>query len=237
MTAVAQLSIARVTTGYTTTRVLDDVSLTLGAGEVVGVLGANGAGKSTLLRAVAGVIPIWSGHVSVDGADVTKRSMWARVRGGCAHVPEGRRLFPSLTVQQNLEVARRPGRDHGDLWESIDEIFPKLAERRKQVAGTLSGGEQQMVAIARALATNPRYLLIDEMSAGLAPIVVHILVESIQRIAARGVGVLVVEQSPDYVIDIVSRVVLLERGSVVDQGTLADVGGHERLVRMYLGAD
>jgi branched-chain amino acid transport system ATP-binding protein len=229
------LSVDKVVTGYAKTRVLHEVSLSFGPGEIVGLLGANGAGKSTLLRAIAGVIPLWSGHIALDGTDLSKKSIWARVRHGCAHVQEGRHIFPGLTVQQNIEVAVAAAKTP-ELWEWFNELFPILHQRRQQLAGTLSGGEQQMLAIARALATSPRYLLIDEMSAGLAPLVVHALTDAIEQIAKQGVGVLLVEQSPDYIIHTVSRVTLLERGMVIDSGTLTEVGGRDRLARMYLGA-
>jgi branched-chain amino acid transport system ATP-binding protein len=159
------------TGGYAHAPIIHDVSLSVGSNEIVGLLGANGAGKTTVLRAVSGELPICGGQLRLDGVHFERMTPWARAKAGVAHVPEGRHVFGAMTVRENLDVAglirrRSVPRDF------IFELFPRLAERQKQVAGSLSGGEQQMLAIARALMTAPRVLMIDEMSSGLAPIVV-----------------------------------------------------------------
>jgi len=225
------LDIQGLTTGYLRAPVLRDLSITVGD-EIVAVLGANGAGKTTLLRAISGTLKVWSGAVTLDGKDVSKRSSWDRVRLGIAHVPEGRHVFGAMTVADNLAVAGIGNR--GFTHDDVYELFPRLGERRQQLAGSLSGGEQQMLVIGRALMTGPRILLVDEMSAGLAPVTARLLVESLREIHRRGVGMLLVEQSPHLIADAVDRVYVLDHGTVGAQGTIDDIGGVDGLAERYL---
>ncbi len=233
MSARATLSIAGLTTGYLRAPVLRDLSISVGD-EIVAVLGANGAGKTTLLRAVSGTLKVWSGTVSLDGKDVEKRSSWDRVRLGIAHVPEGRHVFGAMTVAENLAVAGIGAHVRPCTQDEVYELFPRLGERQQQLAGSLSGGEQQMLAIGRALMTGPRVLLVDEMSAGLAPVTARLLVESLREIHRRGVAMLLVEQSPHLIADVVDRVYVLDHGRVGAEGTVDDIGGVDGLAERYL---
>jgi len=228
------LHVDRLTTGYLHAPVLRDVSIDVGE-EIVAVFGANGAGKTTMLRALSGTVRTWSGRVSIEGRDLGRASPWRRVRLGLAHVPEGRHVFGAMTVRENLEVAGLAGDDRDAALESVLTLFPRLGERSGQAAGSLSGGEQQMLAIGRALMTTPRVLLVDEMSAGLAPIVAQQLVDGLRRVSASGVGLLLVEQSPHLVADVVDRVYLLEQGRIVGEGTLEALGGVDAIADLYLG--
>ena len=232
------LALADVTTGYQRAPILRGVSLEVGAGRVIGLLGANGAGKTTLLRLLAGALPAWAGSVRLGGHDIGQLKPWQRVASGLAHVPEGRHVFRAMTVRENLDVAGlvRPT-GSGARRDEVYEIFPRLRERDQQLAGSLSGGEQQMVAIARALMTAPNMLLVDEMSAGLAPTAVQVLVDALGRVRERGVGMLLVEQSPNVIADIVDGVVLLEQGEVVGRGTIDALGGIDSLADLYLGLE
>jgi branched-chain amino acid transport system ATP-binding protein len=228
------LTVRAVRGGYGQAEVLHDVDLDVGEAEVVALLGANGAGKTTLLRALSGTLPVCAGSVDVGGRPLARRSPWARCRAGLAHVPEGRHVFPAMTVRENLQVAAVHAAGDNRLG-AVVELFPRLGERLRSAAGNLSGGEQQMLAIGRALMCHPRVLLIDEMSAGLAPVVVHQVVRALADIRAQGTAVLLVEQSPHHVADLVGRVYLLESGHVVDTGTLDALGGADRLAELYLG--
>jgi branched-chain amino acid transport system ATP-binding protein len=221
--------------GYAKTTILRDVDVRVEPGEVVGILGANGAGKTTLLRAIAGALPAFAGHILWEGRDITKRPAWWRARNGIAHVPEGRQLFAAMTVVENLSVAGRHARDPAARLRSVYELFPKLAQRARQRAGSLSGGEQQMVAIGRALMTDPRLLLVDELSAGLAPIIAEQLVEALAVARAAGTAILVVEQSPYLIADLVDRVHVVQQGRVVASGPLAELGGPDAIAAVYLG--
>ena len=223
------------TTGYLRAPVLRDVSIEVGD-EIVAVLGANGAGKTTLLRALSGDLKAWQGSVSLDGRDLLRSPSWDRARLGLAHVPEGRHTFTAMTVADNLAVAGLVRRGAGFTRERVYELFPRLGERRDQMAGSLSGGEQQMLVVGRALMTGPRVLLIDEMSAGLAPVTARALVESLRSIRDEGVAMLLVEQSPHLIADLVDRVYVLERGTVAASGTVDDIGGVDGLAAMYLAA-
>ena len=231
----AVLAVERLSTGYGRVPVVRDVSLAVGV-EAVAVFGANGAGKTTLLRALAGSLRASSGRVSLDGVDLGRRSPARRVKLGLAHVPEGRHVFTAMSVEDNLAVAGLAARGKAPLGEIYD-LFPRLRDRRRQLAGSLSGGEQQMLAIGRALMTTPRLLLVDEMSAGLAPLTTQQLVAGLRQVVAMGVGVLLVEQSPALVTELVDRVYLLEQGRVVGEGTLEELGGVAAVADLYLGLD
>ena len=229
----AVLDVDRLTTGYLRAPVLRDVSLTVGD-EIVALFGANGAGKTTLLRAIAGTLPAWSGTVSLDGRSLGRARPWRRVRLGVVHVPEGRHVFGPMTVGENLEVAGLAGRDARRARDEVFALFPRLAERRNQRAGSLSGGEQQMLAIGRALMTRPRLLLLDEMSAGLAPIMVQALADGLRAVREQEIAILLVEQAPHVVADLADRVYVLDRGAITAVGTVAEVGGTDQLASVYL---
>jgi branched-chain amino acid transport system ATP-binding protein len=208
------------------------VSLRIGAGETLALVGANGAGKSTLLRAIAGAQP-WpsAGRVVFDGNDVTRMRAHERVRRGIALVPEGRRLFPSLTVEENLLVAARPGQ-----WDvaAVLDAFPLLRERRRHRAATLSGGERQATAIGRALMTNPRLLLLDEVSLGLAPVLVKDLYDSLRAIIQGGTTVLLVEQDLTLALGTAERVLCMLEGRIVLEGRAAELT-REQVTDAYFG--
>ncbi len=230
------LRLERLRTGYARVPIVTDATLRVAPGEIVGLLGANGAGKSTVLRALAGALPAWSGTIYLDEHDLSRARPWTRVRCGLAHVPEGRHVFTAMTVADNLAVAALAARGERRIGlDDVYQLFPRLAERRQQLAGSLSGGEAQMLAIGRALVTNPTILLVDEMSAGLAPIIAQQLVGALVDIHHRGVGILLVEQSPHLIAGAVERVYLLEHGRLVREGTLADLGGPNAIADHYLG--
>jgi branched-chain amino acid transport system ATP-binding protein len=233
-TDTRMLEVSGLEGGYTRAPVLRHLSLTVAADEVVGLLGANGAGKTTLLRALSGSLPVCRGEVVLDGVALGRKPSWVRAAAGLAHVPEGRHVFRAMTVRENLDVAALVARD-GIGHDEVFRVFPRLAERQDQLAGSLSGGEQQMLAIGRALLTGPRLLAIDEMSAGLAPVLVEQLVDGLHQLRGRGIGILLVEQSPHFIADIVDRVYLLEQGRIVGEGTLDELGGADRLAELYLG--
>jgi len=234
----AELELDGVTTGYTHVPILHDVSLVVGDGEIVGLLGGNGSGKSTTLAAIAGTLRCWSGTIRFEGRDISAVKPWNRVRAGVALVPSGRHIFGPLTVRENLDVGGLVPRGRTNTQDLVLELFPKLAQLANQRAGGLSGGEQQMLAIGRALMTRPRLLLIDEMSAGLAPVVTQELLAGLRRINEEmGIGMLLVEQSP-HVVDIIGdRLYLLEQGSVVASGTFESVGGADAIAELYLGVE
>ncbi len=208
-----------------------DVSLSVDEGETLALVGANGAGKTTLLLTIAGAHRPAAGRVLFDGRDVTRVSAHDRVRRGIALVPEGRRLFPDLTVEENLLVASRKG-----PWNTraVYDAFPLLEPHRRQKAGTLSGGEQQATAIGRALMTNPRVLLLDEVSLGLAPVVVDRVYESLQGLIERGVTLVLVEQDLGRALRVATRVACMLEGRVVLEGTPAELT-RERVTEAYFG--
>jgi len=221
---------------------LRDVSLEVRAGELVALIGANGAGKSTLLRTIAGLVAPAAGRVALDGRDVTGQAPEAMIRAGVALVPERRRVFAPLTVLDNLELggyALPRGRDfRGRLEAGVEEayrLFPVLRQRRDQLAGTLSGGEQQMLAIGRALMTRPRLLLCDEPSLGLAPLVVAEIMRLLSTLRASGTTILLVEQNARMALRAADRAYVLEVGSVVLSGPAADLLEDDQLKAAYLG--
>ena len=215
-----------------------DVSLELEAGRIAAVVGANGAGKSTVLRAIAGLNRIDAGAIELDGKPIDALRADERVPLGISLVPEGRHLFPRLTVERNLELGAFTRRDRREVKESLErvvEIFPMLAERRSQVAGTLSGGEQQMVAIARGLMSRPRFLLLDEPSWGIAPMLVARIFETIATINKTGVGILLVEQNVKRALSIAHRATVIQTGRVVAEGTAAELLQSDLVRKAYLG--
>ena len=231
------LRLEGVNTYYGQMHILQDVHLEVGEGELVCLLGGNASGKSTTLKTILGVVPPRSGSVVLDGKDVTRASTARRIERGLAIVPENRRLFGPMTVLENLEMGAYL-RPRADLREDLDRVFstfPLLAERRKQLAGTLSGGEQQMVAMGRALMARPKLLLMDEPSMGLAPVLVERSFEIIQQVHAAGVALLVVEQNANISLSIADRGYVLSTGRVVLEGKAADLIQHEGLRKAYLG--
>jgi branched-chain amino acid transport system ATP-binding protein len=221
---------------YGAIQALEGITLRLSEGEIVTLIGANGAGKTTTLRAIMGLVRA-SGEVRYRGESVRSRATHRLVRDGLVLVPEGRIVFANLSVQENLEMGAYARRDDGVArdFERVFALFPRLAERRRQTAGTLSGGEQQMLAIGRALMSRPRVLLLDEPSLGLAPIVVHAIFEAIEEIHRSGVPVLLVEQNANAALRHSSRAYVLETGHVALEGASAEVAANPRVKEAYLG--
>jgi branched-chain amino acid transport system ATP-binding protein len=215
-----------------------DVSLSVAPGSIEAVVGANGAGKSTLLRALAGLNRIAAGAVELDGARIDGLRADQRVPLGISLVPEGRHLFPKLTVERNLELGAFTRRDRHEVAESlarVETIFPFLKERRRQPAGTLSGGEQQMVAIARGLMSRPRFLLLDEPSWGVAPMLVARIFETIQEINRSGVAILLVEQNVKRALSIAHHATVVQTGRVVAEGSASELLASDLVRKAYLG--
>jgi len=231
--APALLQVDGVSAGYGPITVVNDVSFTIAAGEVLAVLGANGAGKSTLARTLQGAATARTGAILLDGEPVQHRSAHQRVRAGIALVPEGRRLFGDMTVRENLELGLRSAR-HREPLDRVHELFPRLRELEGRAAGTLSGGEQQMVAIGRALASEPRVIVFDELSLGLAPIVVDRMLDAVERIASWGTAVILIEQNVHQALELADSVLLLRRGDVIFRGHPRDFS-EEEFARAYLG--
>jgi len=232
--SVPLLELRAVRAGYGPIEILHGVDLAVPARSVVAVLGPNGAGKTTTLRVASGLLPPTSGEVLLAGRRVNGVGADTLARIGVCSVPEGRGVFPNLTVRENLRMATYTGISFAEIEERTYGRFSRLAERRDQLAGTLSGGEQQMLALARGLATDPAVLLIDELSMGLAPLVVEELYASVAEVARSGVAVVVVEQFAELVLDIAEQAVLVLNGVVAHRGTPAEV--RDRLEEAYLGA-
>ena len=233
---MALLELSGIHTAYGEIRILQDVSLTVGEGELVCLLGGNASGKSTTLKTILGIVHPRNGSVRFAGDDVTKRSTSHRIKLGMAIVPENRRLFAPMSVQENLEMGAylRNGGQKEDF-ERVYSLFPLLYERRSQLAGTLSGGEQQMVAMGRALMSKPKLLLMDEPSMGLAPILVERNFEIIKQVHESGVALLVVEQNANVSLSIADRGYVLQTGRVVLAGEASALLAHEDLRKAYLG--
>jgi branched-chain amino acid transport system ATP-binding protein len=232
------LELRSIDAGYGSFQALFGVSLEVRAGEAVGVIGPNGAGKTTLMRVISGLIRPRAGSISMEGSDVLSTPPHRIVSLGIAHVPEHRRLFPRLSVEDNLKMGAYMAaarEKFAERLESVFDLFPRLKERRQQMAGTMSGGEQQMCAIGRALMSGPKLLLLDEPSAGLAPVVVQQVFELVKRIRSGGLTVLIVEQNVQQVLQIVDRAYLLEAGSIRASGTAAEVKGTDTIKQAYLG--
>src|SRR5919201_2697647 len=232
------LALSEIDAFYGDSHVLHGVSLSLGEGRLLGLLGRNGAGKSTCMHVTVGLLPPRRGAVTVYGIPVTGRAPEAIAAHGVALVPQGRRIFKSLTVQEHLAVAaRKPRGGLPMLWtlESVSALFPRLRERGKQLAGSLSGGEQQMLAIARALMSNPRVLLMDEPSEGLAPQIVAEVMATIRRLKAQGLSIVLVEQNAKLVFDVADDIVVLNSGRVVVDATAEDLKRDSVDLRHHLG--
>jgi branched-chain amino acid transport system ATP-binding protein len=232
------LSLAAVSAGYGSFQALFGVSLEVPQGEAVGVIGPNGAGKTTLMRVISGLIPMREGAMTVEGRPIGGLPAHRIVEQGIAHVPENRRLFPRLSVEENLRIGAFIPQARQRFAQQLDWVyglFPRLKDRREQLAGTLSGGEQQMCAIGRALMSKPKLLLMDEPSAGLAPLVVQQVFELVRRIRAEGLTVLIVEQNVQQVLEVVDRAYLLEVGSIKLSGTAAELKDNSLIRSSYMG--
>jgi branched-chain amino acid transport system ATP-binding protein len=231
------LEVSDLKSGYGDSDVLRGIDLKVEAGEIVAVLGSNGVGKSTLNRTISGIVRARGGSIRFDGAAIDREKPAAIVKRGLIHVPEGRRIFPNLSVAENLDLGsyRRAAERRPANRARVFAIFPRLLARRAQRAGTLSGGEQQMLAIGRGLMAEPRLLILDEPSLGLSPLLVEELFALIARIHAEGVAVLLVEQNVVQSLQIARRAYILAEGQCVMSGLAADIGADPQLKRAYLG--
>ena len=223
---------------YGSVPAIGGVTINIGDGEAVGLLGANGAGKSTTLRAISGLVRLTSGTITFGGKNLAALPPHKITELGIAHVPEGRQVFPEMTVQENLEIgayvpAAKAERAHS--LELVYGIFPVLSERRKQLAGTMSGGEQQMLAVGRGLMLKPRLLMLDEPSLGLAPVMADVTFEKIQEIHKMGTAILLVEQNVSRALTLVQRAYVLESGKVIMHGSSAELANNKRVQAAYLG--
>jgi len=232
------LEMQGVTAGYDGVPVLRDVSVSVGRGELVGLLGANNAGKSTLINVISGTVPIMSGRLMFEGQDISKTGAQARVEMGLVQVPEGRHVFPQMSVRENLLLGgynRKARPERAANMEHVVSLFPRLGERLGQLAGTLSGGEQQMVAIGRGLMAGARVLMLDEPSLGLSPLFVQFIFEIIDKLHAEGMTILLVEQNLSLTVRHADRCYVLERGVVAVEGASAAVAEDPRTRAAYLG--
>ncbi|MDY3619473.1 ABC transporter ATP-binding protein [Agathobaculum sp.] len=234
---MAMLEVKGLNVYYGLIHALRDVSFEVGEGEVVALIGANGAGKTTTLHTVTGLLPAKSGQVVFEGKDITKTPGHAIVRCGMSHVPEGRRVFAGLTVYENLKMGAytRPKSEMAESLADVYRRFPRLEERKNQAAGTLSGGEQQMLAMGRALMSKPRLLLLDEPSMGLSPLFVKEIFAIIEEVSKAGTTVLLVEQNAKKALSIADRGYVLETGKVVKSGRAADLLNDDAIKQAYLG--
>ncbi len=232
------LEVQQVTTGYGDMKVLDGVSVKVGAGETVALVGSNGAGKTTLLRAISGLLRVWSGSIRFDGQEITKLPAHTLPSLGIAHIPQGRGVLAQLSVNDNLLLGAyvRSAKVHrSQTLEQVYELFPMLKEKKDHLGGSLSGGQQQMLAIGRGLMSRPKLLILDEPSLGLAPIVVESVFKTIQNISRQGVSILLIEQSLVEALGVSSRAYVLETGRVVMEGSSAELVNNEQVRAAYLG--
>ena len=232
------LDLKGVNAGYGSFQALFDISLNVKAGEAVAVIGPNGAGKTTLMRVISGMAEPFSGDMEMEGKSLSSFPPHQIVELGIAHVPENRRLFPGMTVEDNLKLGAFAKKARGDSAKNLEfvyELFPRMKERRRQLAGTMSGGVQQMCAIGRAIMSGPKLLLMDEPSAGLAPVVVQQVFGLVRRIREEGYTVLIVEQNVQQVLQVVDRAYLLEAGQLIDSGKSEDLLESESVRKAYMG--
>ena len=236
---MALLTVAGLHASYGGVPALRGVSLEVGEGEIVALLGSNGAGKTTTLRSISGLMRPRSGSITFAGTDITRRRAHAIVAMGLNQVPEGRRIFPALSVEENINLggylSRRDRAVAAQRKQQVFDLFPRLAERRRQLGGTLSGGEQQMLAIGRALMNQPRLLALDEPSMGLAPVMVRAVGEVIRRIRAQGTAILMVEQNVRQALALADRAYVLETGRIVIDGPAGELAQDARVQHAYLG--
>lgn len=232
------LHVEKLSTGYGAIQALWNVSLKVDKGECVALVGANGAGKSTLLKTIVGLVKPWNGEIYFEGNPISKLETFKLVKSGIGYVSEEKTLFPYLTVKDNLVLGAYSVEDRGKIISSLDsifKIFPKLKERQGQLAGKLSGGEQQMCSIARALMIQPHILLIDELSLGLAPVIVDTLVKILKELNKQGLTILLVEQNTEIALELSSRAYVLENGRIVMEGTSNELSNNPYVKEAYLG--
>jgi branched-chain amino acid transport system ATP-binding protein len=232
------LKLDGVSASYGSVPAISDVAIEIGAGEAVGLLGANGAGKSTTLRAISGQVKPSKGRLTFDGIDLTSLPPYRIPELGIAHVPEGRQVFPEMTVQENLEIGAyvpKARADRAQTMQLVYEIFPRLADRRRQLAGTMSGGEQQMLAVGRGLMLKPRLLMLDEPSLGLAPVMTDVTFDKIGEIHKLGTAILLVEQNVSRALSLVTRAYVLESGKVIMHGSSEELANNKQVQAAYLG--
>ncbi len=232
------LALRNLCAGYGSFQALFDVTMEVNSGEAVAVIGPNGAGKTTLLRAISGMLPVSSGELTLQGRSLLAVPPHRIIELGIAHVPENRRLFPRMTIAENMKMGAFVPDARAKFEERLAfvyELFPQLKERHRQLAGTLSGGEQQMCAIGRALMSGPKLLLMDEPSAGLAPVIVQQVFNLVRRSRAEGFTVLIVEQNSEQVLRVVDRAYLLEAGAIKISGTAEELRNSESLRKAYIG--
>jgi branched-chain amino acid transport system ATP-binding protein len=236
--AAPLLAIEDLWVSYRALAAVKGVRIAIAPGEVVALLGANGAGKSTTLRAISGLVALSSGSISFDGIDVGSLPPHKIPELGIAHVPEGRQVFPEMTVQENLEIGAfvpKAKAERAKTMELVYEIFPRLAERKRQLAGTMSGGEQQMLAVGRGLMLKPRLLMLDEPSLGLAPVMTDVTFEKIAEIHKMGTAILLVEQNVSRALSLVDRAYVLESGRVIMHGNSEELANNKQVQAAYLG--
>lgn len=233
------LSVYAIRASYGAVIAVRDVSLDLTEGEAVALVGSNGAGKSSTLKAIMGLLPVSAGRIELRGEDLRRHASPARVRSGLSLAPEGRQVFGDMSVRENLEMGygRGPAEELKALCDEMFTMFPRLAERVKQPAGTLSGGEQQMLAIARALMSKPRILMLDEPTLGLAPLMVELVAETLRKLKARGIALLRAEQNLQMAFSVADRGYVLETGTVVATGPVRDLFANPRVREAYLGLE
>jgi len=232
------LELNNLTAGYGSFQALFSVNLEVKEGEAIAVIGPNGAGKTTLLRTISGMLPVQSGNLSMEGTSLKDVPPYRIIDFGIAHVPENRRLFSSMSIEDNLRMGAFTPNARPHFEERLDfifDLFPRLKERRSQIAGTLSGGEQQMCAIGRALMSSPKLLLMDEPSAGLAPVIVNQVFQLVQQIRDQGLTVLIVEQNIEQVLQIVDRAYLMEVGAIKISGKAEELIQSESIRKAYVG--
>lgn len=235
---MAMLEVKNLEVKYGMIKAIKDISFDVNEGEVIALIGANGAGKTTTLHAISGLIPSSSGTITFEGKDITKLPGHKMVYLGMAHVPEGRRVFAQLTVLQNLKMGAYSRKDKNEIEETLKEVyksFPRLEERQNQIAGTLSGGEQQMLAMGRALMSHPKIILMDEPSMGLSPIFVEEIFSIIRKISAQGTTVLLVEQNAKKALSIANRAYVLETGNITLDGDANTLLNDDAVKKAYLG--
>lgn len=235
---MALLEVKNLEVSYGVIRALKSVSFHVDEGEIVSLIGANGAGKTTTMQSIMGLIPIKSGSVVYDGRDITKTPGYKLVSLGMSQVPEGRRIFQELTVYENLVLGAYTKKDNAKIKEDIEEVctmFPRLGERRKQVAGTLSGGEQQMLAMGRAMMSHPKLLMLDEPSMGLSPLLVDQVFEIIKDYHKKGVTILLVEQNAKKALSVADRAYVLETGNITLEGNASELLNNDEIKKAYLG--
>jgi branched-chain amino acid transport system ATP-binding protein len=229
------LEVSGLAAGYLGERVIDDIDIEVRTGEAVAIVGSNGAGKTTLFRAIVGLIRAIDGRVVLDGKDLTRRPAHRIARAGIAYVPAERHLFPAMTVKTNLVLGAYPGRPDDETLELVYDLFPRLRERPRQQAGTLSGGEQQMLAVARALMARPQLLMLDEPTTGLSPKIAEVAFEAFDGLKERGITLLIAEQQVPLALSVADRGYVLENGRIRLEGTSDELERNPEVRRAYLG--